>query len=105
MTEFKFRIRQRFLQVLEQYHMIEKGKPVIAAVSGGADSMALLHLLNSVKGTFSLCAAHVNHMLRGTAAAADRDFVKQACGQLNIPLGRSAKKFRRRQDCHSASYG
>lgn len=86
MTEFKFRIRQRFLQVLEQYHMIEKGKPVIAAVSGGADSMALLHLLNSVKGTFSLCAAHVNHMLRGTAAAADRDFVKQACGQLNIPL-------------------
>lgn len=86
MTEFKFRIRQRFVQTLKQYHMIEKGKPVIAAVSGGADSMALLHLLHSVKDSYPLYAAHVNHMLRGSSAEADRNFVKKACEQMEIPL-------------------
>ena len=51
--------------------MINKGDTVIAAVSGGADSVALLYVLYSLKDElgFSLAACHVNHNLRGEATA------------------------------------
>ena len=54
---------------IERYSMINKGDTVIAAVSGGADSVALLYVLYSLKDElgFSLAACHVNHNLRGEA--------------------------------------
>jgi tRNA(Ile)-lysidine synthase len=59
---------------------------VVVAVSGGADSTALLAALHRIKpgGSGRLCAAHFNHRLREEAAA-DQRFVESLCGQLGVP--------------------
>ncbi len=59
-------------------------KKLIVAVSGGADSVALLHLLLEA-GYSSLIVAHFNHRLRGKASVADATFVRKLADQLNLP--------------------
>ena len=68
--------------------MINKGDTVIAALSGGADSVALLYVLYSLKNElgFSLAACHVNHNLRGEESDGDERFVRRMCRFLDIPL-------------------
>jgi tRNA(Ile)-lysidine synthase len=64
------------------------GSRVLVAVSGGADSTALLLGLESVAREFglSVVAAHLDHGLRGDASAADRDHVRRLCRRLRIRL-------------------
>ena len=59
-----------------------------AAVSGGADSMALLLVLRALQPEFGyrLSVCHVNHGLRGAAADRDEAFVRDCCAQLGVPL-------------------
>lgn len=68
--------------------MIPSGSTVVAAVSGGSDSMAMLSVLNALKDEmkFTLCAAHVNHCLRGENADADESFVCEKCREMGIRL-------------------
>lgn len=75
-------------QTLEKYGMLEGGHTVIAAVSGGADSVALLFCLYSLKDElgFKLCACHVNHNLRGEESDRDEMFVRRLCRLCDIPL-------------------
>jgi len=72
-----------------QRHLISPGETVLAAVSGGVDSMALLHLLFvlSEEIGFSLAAAHFDHQLRPTSKA-EGDFVQRYCQRWNIPCYR-----------------
>lgn len=61
----------------------------LVAVSGGADSVALLRGLASLKGNLGqgrIMAAHFNHHLRGAESDADEAFVRQLASDLNIPL-------------------
>ena len=69
---------------------------VVAAVSGGADSMALLRILLALAGPLRLTvtACHVNHGLRGAPADADEAFVRAQCASLGVPLA----VFSARQD-------
>ena len=65
-----------------------RGERVLCAVSGGLDSMCLLFMLDAwrrEKGG-ELTAAHFNHGLRGAAADRDEVFVRDICGQWDIPL-------------------
>lgn len=64
------------------------GASLLCAVSGGADSVALLRLLVSLRneGLLSLHAAHFEHGIRGQASLDDRDFVRALCASLNVPL-------------------
>ena len=64
-----------------------RGKTVTCAVSGGADSVALLHMLYKAREELglSLSAAHYNHCLRSNADA-DEAFVRELCAVWNIPL-------------------
>lgn len=57
-------------------------------VSGGPDSMALLHILYNVKEDLGirLFVCHLNHMIRGAQAKRDEDFVSSFCKRLGIPL-------------------
>ena len=73
---------------IEKYAMLPRGATVVAAVSGGSDSMVLLNILQSLKNEydFSLCAAHVNHCLRGENADRDERFVAKKCDEMNVPL-------------------
>lgn len=81
------------LKTIEKYNMLERGDKVIAAVSGGADSVCMLHILNNLKNDlkFSLCCAHINHGLRGEAADSDEAFVKALC--VNMGVDFYSKKF------------
>ncbi len=70
-----------------RWEMLPEGGLVLCAVSGGRDSMALLHLLSAIgeRRGFRVAAAHYNHRLRPTA---DRDeaLVRDWCGAHGIPL-------------------
>ena len=79
----------RVQDVIIREQLIEKEDLIIVAVSGGADSLALLHLLYRLKGEeilpFSLYVAHLNHGLRGRAAREDAAFVREEARRLGLP--------------------
>ncbi len=71
--------------------LLQAGERVCVAVSGGADSVALLLALreaNEAKQSLGvvLQAAHVHHGLRGEEADGDEAFVRELCGRLSVPL-------------------
>ena len=72
--------------------LIEPGQHILIALSGGPDSMALLHCLLELSRkrdlAFSLSAAHLNHGLRGRRADADEEFCRRICARKQIPLVR-----------------
>lgn len=75
-------------KLLRQYDMVAKGDHVTCAVSGGADSVALLfgmYLLREKLG-ITLSAAHFNHRLRGEESDRDEQFVRDFCSRYDIPL-------------------
>ena len=67
--------------------MLQPGDRVIAALSGGADSVCLLGLLKEIAGDtgLSLRAVHVHHGLRGQEADRDAAFAQALCGKLSVP--------------------
>lgn len=73
---------------IEKYAMIKKGETVCCALSGGADSTALLIALNTLSGEldFSLTAVHINHLLRGDESFRDENFCRDLCKRLEVPL-------------------
>ena len=78
----------KLLQQLKQEQMVAPGERVYCAVSGGADSVALLwglYLLKDQLG-FALEAAHFNHRLRGEESRRDEEFVRSLCARYDIPL-------------------
>ena len=75
-------------QFIRSHHLVDRGDTLVCAVSGGADSMALLtgmYLLRDKLGII-LEAAHFNHCLRGEESDADEAFVVDYCNSLNIPV-------------------
>lgn len=64
---------------------VKKNKPCAVAVSGGRDSIALLHALESI-GLEYLEVLHFNHGLRGLESDADADFVRRYCQRKKLPL-------------------
>ena len=66
-------------RLIDEYDMLPPGCTVVCAVSGGADSICLLHRLNQLRAIrpFTLVAAHYNHHLRGAESDRDEAFVKR----------------------------
>jgi tRNA(Ile)-lysidine synthase len=77
---------QRVQQTIQDYHMFERGHTLLVAVSGGPDSMALLHALHQLREAFAirLVVAHLNHQMR-RGAIRDVRFVEAAAHGLGIP--------------------
>ena len=75
------------LPLIREYDMCPKGSTVLCAVSGGADSMCLLHLLLRLgeREKFSVHAAHFDHHLRGAESEEDRRFVERWCRENGVP--------------------
>ena len=81
-------MRNKILSFIRANGMLSPGDTVICAVSGGADSVALLfslYLLREKLG-IRLEAAHFNHHLRGGESDRDETFVRDFCGRYDIPL-------------------
>jgi len=67
--------------------LVREPRPVLVAVSGGADSVALLRGLHELRDDLklSLHVAHLDHQLRGQAAREDADWVERLCNRLVVP--------------------
>lgn len=78
----------KLLKMLRDYDMVQPGDTVTCAVSGGADSMALLLAMHILKEKLDirLRAAHYNHNLRGDESLRDEVFVRKFCSRYDIPL-------------------
>ncbi len=78
----------KLLEFIRRYGLISPGDRVICAVSGGADSVALLFAMYLLRERLDITleAAHFNHRLRGEESDADEAFVKKLCGRYDIPL-------------------
>lgn len=80
--------QEKILQAVKEYNMLKPKDKVIVGLSGGADSVTLLHCLVSLKETLDieLYACHINHNLRGGDSDSDQKFAESLCQSLNIPL-------------------
>ena len=74
-------MRERVEQYILRHELISPGDKVLIGLSGGGDSVALLHILKSLctRMGFTICAAHLNHGIRGEAAHEDAEFVHDLC--------------------------
>lgn len=83
---------RRVSTYIRQRGLLEKDKPVLVAVSGGADSVGLLDVL--VRAGYKCVAAHCNFGLRGAESDRDEAFVRELCAQIGVPL--EVKRFETR---------
>lgn len=79
-------ILEKVLSTINKYNLIENGDKIVLGVSGGPDSICLLHILNRLKENFDIeiYAAHLNHQLRGIEAQKDALYVSQMCEDMGI---------------------
>lgn len=78
-------IREKILETITKYNLIEKGDKIVLGVSGGPDSISMLVLLNELKEKldFEIVVAHINHGIRENAKI-DEEYVKSFCERLNV---------------------
>ena len=78
----------KLLHFLREYDMVSPGERVICAVSGGADSVAMLFAFYLLKDKLGIAleAAHFNHHLRGEESDRDETFVREFCERYEIAL-------------------
>ncbi len=73
-------------RTIDRYQLLEKGDNVLVALSGGPDSVALLHILSQLQTHYHirLTAVYVNHGIRTRAAAKEEKFCEALCAELEI---------------------
>jgi len=78
----------KVINTIKKYSMLEEGERILVALSGGVDSSVLLDVLTecSEKLGITVCAAHLNHMLRGEDANRDEEFVREKCKRYGVNL-------------------
>lgn len=80
-------LRHKTLQFIEEQALIKRGETVVVALSGGADSVALLDVLAHLPGFgLQLVVAHLNHRLRGEEANTDELFCRTMAARYGVPF-------------------
>ena len=97
-SEIENKILRTVEQTIRAYRMLQPGDAVLVAVSGGADSVALVHILLSLAAThsFRVAIAHLNHGLRKKESDRDAEFV--AALAKNLALQRRFMGLKGRRD-------
>lgn len=87
---------QKTLQAIEKFQLVKPGATILAAVSGGPDSVCLLDLLVKLSPELnvSVGVAHLNHGLRAAEADRDADFVRSLAGSYDLPFYHEKKDVR-----------
>ena len=75
---------RRVSTYIRQRGLLDKERPVLVAISGGADSVALLDVL--LRAGYRCIAAHCNFHLRGEESNRDEAFVRELCATMNVAL-------------------
>jgi tRNA(Ile)-lysidine synthase len=88
MPNIEKKILHKVEHTLSAHHMVEAGETILAGVSGGPDSVALVHVLQTLapKFSFRVAMAHLNHGLRQDESLRDEAFVVSLARQLDLPL-------------------
>ncbi|MEE8472112.1 MAG: tRNA lysidine(34) synthetase TilS [Dehalococcoidia bacterium] len=75
-------------RIIKGHHLIPRGEAVVVGVSGGPDSVCLVHILAGLRERLGmgLHVAHLNHLLRGPESEADADYVSQLAQRLSLPF-------------------
>ena len=78
-------LKEEILKTIKTYNLIEKNDKIVIGVSGGPDSICLLHLLYSLqeKLKFEIVVAHINHQIREVADS-ETEYVKDFCEKIGI---------------------
>lgn len=81
-------LERKVIHYIHELKMIEPGERLLVAVSGGMDSMALLHFLYKYRSQLNIevFVVHVDHMLRGEQSEGDRHFVETFCRERDITV-------------------
>ena len=87
-SKSRSKLRLRVIKTIEENHLLDGVKSVLLGFSGGVDSAVLFDVLLTLrkKYSFTLYAAHVNHMIRGKESDRDEDFVRLVCEKAGIRL-------------------
>ena len=93
-------LEHRVLRFIQEHNLIPKQQKLVVAVSGGPDSVCLLHILVNIQKELEieLHIAHLNHQLRGAESEADAHYVAELARQWNIPAtieSRDVKAYQR----------
>ena len=97
-------LSRRVRDFIQRHNLILPGEKVVVAVSGGADSVSLLHILTSLQkelGT-KLHVAHLDHQLRGSESARDAEHVAGLAASLGVPVtvgSRDVAAYRKARSC------
>ncbi|MBI2303251.1 MAG: tRNA lysidine(34) synthetase TilS [Chloroflexi bacterium] len=94
---------RQVIRAIEAYGLIEPGEKVVVGVSGGPDSVCLLHLLSQGRWNVALHVAHLNHMLRGEEAEADARYVSQLAQTLGLAATVEERDVGAYQRCYGGS--
>ncbi len=96
---------QKVLRFIKENDLLLPGDNVLIALSGGPDSVFLLHFLNKFKKKFKIeiGAVHINHILRGTDSERDNIFCKAICKELSIPFYHLRKNIKSYAEKNSIS--
>ncbi len=78
-------MKNKVLQTINKYNLINSNDKIVVGVSGGPDSISLLHILNELKQelNFQIVVAHINHMIRKEAEE-ETEYVYDFCNKLGI---------------------
>jgi len=81
-------VQSKVREAIARFSLFPENSKILVALSGGPDSVTLLHTLLSLKEEMNLTvgAVHVNHMLRGEESERDEAFVRELCKNWNVPL-------------------
>lgn len=78
-------LTERVQKTISDHALLKPGEAVLIGVSGGVDSMVLLHVLHRI-GEWKLHVAHFNHCLRGAESDSDESFVQGIADALRLPF-------------------
>ena len=95
-------LEQRVLGFIQNQHLVSKNQKLVVAVSGGPDSVCLLHILHKLREKLGIAlhVAHLDHQLRGAESEADARYVADLAHQLDLPATverRDVKSYQSRQ--------
>ena len=82
-------MKQKVLETIKKYNLIQNGDKIVLGVSGGPDSISMLDILNEIRIDktnnldFNIVVVHVNHMIREEAGE-DLEFVKNFCNKIGV---------------------
>ena len=98
-------MREQVLHYIRERQLLKPGDRVAVAVSGGADSVALLRVLLELRAELGivLVVAHFNHQLRGTESDADERFVADLARHIDLPFFTGRADVRERAESRKLS--